>query len=471
MTIDADFDGPLGVAEEAARRWLRGVADRPVRPEQDTAALLAAFDEPLPEQGEPAEKVVQTLVARAEPGLMAPGSPRFHGWVIGEAMPVAVAADWLVSAWDQNAAMAEPFPAVTMIEQVTAGWVLDLLALPAGASIGFVTGGQIANTVCLTVARHRVLAAHGWDVEADGLQGAPRVHVLVGGERHDTVDRALRSLGLGAGRAIVVDADHAGRMQPDALARALDGIDGPTIVCAQAGNVNGGGVDPIAAIRDTLDARRPRASDVWLHVDGAFGMWARTVPSRRAALDGAERADSWSVDAHKWLNTPYDCGMAICADAAAHAAAIGVRAAYLPSGEDAAFRNPVDFNPELSRRARSVPVWAALRHLGRQGIAEVVDRCCSMAERYASTLAAVDGVEVLHQELNQVVVRFLDPAGLDDDGHNRSLVAAIQREGTCYPSGTVWQGRAAVRISVSGWRTSADDVDRSVAALVAAHRS
>jgi glutamate/tyrosine decarboxylase-like PLP-dependent enzyme len=462
---DPGHEAALDAAAQAARAWLESLPGRPVRPMAGAREMLEAFSGPLPEEGLDPAEVVRELAARAEPGLMASGSGRFHGWVIGGTLPAAIGADWLVSAWDQNSAMSEPFPATTMIEQVTAGWVLDLLDLPRGASVGFVTGGQMANTVCLAAARNHVLAVHGWDVEAAGLQGAPRVTVLVGAERHDSVDAALRLLGLGGATAVVVPADEAGRVSPGAMVEAAARAEGPTIVCTQVGNVNGGAVDPVGEIADAV--ARP---DLWVHVDGAFGLWARAAPARRGMVAGAERAHSWATDAHKWLNTPYDCGLAICADPVAHRRAMGVRAAYLPGGEDLALRDPIDFNPELSRRARSVPVWAALRQLGRRGVADLVERCCAMAELLAAGLAAADGAEVLHQDLNQVVVRFRDPAGADDDAHSRAVLARVQAEGTCFPSGTVWRGVAGLRLSVSSWRTTEDDVHRTVAALLAAHR-
>jgi glutamate/tyrosine decarboxylase-like PLP-dependent enzyme len=458
-------DGALLAAADAARAWLGGLPERPVRPEATAREMLAAFSEALPEHGMDPAEVIRDLAERAGPGLMATGSGRFHGWVIGGALPAAIGADWLVSAWDQNSAMAEPFPATTMIEQVVAGWVLELLDLPRDASVGFVTGGQMANTACLAAARNHVLAAHGWDVEAAGLQGAPLVNVVVGAERHDAIDASLRALGLGASTAVVVPADEAGRVRPDALAAVAAGLRGPTIVCLQVGNVNGGAVDSVGAIADAV-----RRDDLWLHVDGAFGLWARAAPAYRRLVAGVERADSWATDAHKWLNTPYDCGIAVCAHPLAHRRAMGVRAAYLPDGDAEGLREPIDYNPELSRRARSVPVWAALRHLGRRGVADLVERCCAMAELFAASLSEADGVEVLHQDLNQVVVRFLDRTGDGHDAHSRAVLAHAQAGGACYPSGTVWRGVAAVRVSVCSWRTGPEDVARSVAALLAAHR-
>ncbi len=461
---DPGHHAALSAAAEAARAWLDALPERPVRPEAGAGEMLAAFSEVLADEGMDPAEVVRELATRAEPGLMASGSGRFHGWVIGGALPAAIGADWLVSAWDQNSAMSEPFPATTMIEQVVAEWVLDLLDLPRGASVGFVTGGQMANAVCLAAARNHVLAAHGWDVEAKGLQGAPRVTVLVGAERHDSIDGALRLLGLGGETAVVVPADDAGRMRPDAFAEVAGRAEGPTIVCLQVGNVNGGALDPVGEI-----AAAASRDDLWVHVDGAFGLWARAAPAYRHLAAGAERAHSWATDAHKWLNTPYDCGIAICADPAPHRRAMGVRAAYLPVGGDLALRDPIDFNPELSRRARSVPVWAALRQLGRSGVADLVEGCCQMAELLAGLLADGEGAEVLHQDLNQVVVRFLDPAGADHDAHTRDVLARVQAEGTCYPSGTVWRGMAALRLSISSWRTTGTDIRRTAGALLGAH--
>jgi glutamate/tyrosine decarboxylase-like PLP-dependent enzyme len=464
--LKAEYGPSLDVAASEAKRWLASLDQRAVGPEADARAMLSLFAEELPSKGEPADTVVGILAERAGPGLLATGSGRFHGWVVGGAL-AAIAADWIVSAWDQNAGMAETAPAVCAIEQVVAGWILQLLGLPATCSVGFVTGGQMANTVCLAAARDHVLDAHGWDVEADGLVGAPPVTVVVGEERHTTIDRGLRLLGLGSRSIRTVEVDDAGRMRPGALEAVLANLSGPTIVCAQAGNVNGGAVDPFGHIRDVVDRRS--TDDIWLHVDGAFGLWARAEPTRRHILDDVERADSWATDAHKWLNTTYDCGMAICARPESHRRAMHVRAAYLPAGDTAELRNPVDFNPEFSRRARAVPVWAALRQLGVDGLARVIDRCCLMAERYAQSLGAADGVEIMHQELNQVVVRFADPAGHDDDAHTRQVLEKVQRHGTCYPTGTVWHGGAAMRISVCNWRTDEDDVDRSVNSILAAH--
>ena len=397
--------------------------------------MLAAFSEPLPEEGMDPAAVVRDLAERAEPGLMASGSGRFLGWVIGGALPAAIAADWLVSAWDQNSAMSEPFPATTMIEQVVAGWVLDLLDLPRGASVGFVTGGQMANTACLAAARNQVLAAHGWDVERDGLQGAP------GSTCWWASSATTRSTRPARDRPRRVHGGSSRRTRPAGCGRTPSrrprpGVSGPTIVCAQAGNVNGGGVDPVGEIVEAV-----RREDLWVHLDGAFGLWARAAPAYRHLAAGAERADSWATDAHKWLNTPYDCGIAICAHPAAHRRAMGVRAAYLPHGDDAGLRDPIDYNPELSRRARSVPVWAALRQLGRgRAWPSWWSAAAGWPSGSPSSCPRPTASRCCTRSSTRLVVRFLDPAGRDHDAHSRAVVARAQAEGTCYPSATVWRG-------------------------------
>ena len=356
---------------------------------------------------------------------MASAGPRHFGFVIGGSLPAALAADWLVSAWDQCAGFHSLSPAAAAIEEITGEWTLDLLGLPAGASVGFVTGGQGANTTGLAAARHAVLARAGWDVERDGLIGAPRVNVVCGEDAHATVYTALRLLGLGAQTAIRVDVDGQGRMAAGALEEALAGLEGPTIVCAQAGNVATGAFDPFEPIADACAAR-----DAWLHVDGAFGLWAAAAPSTRPLVRGVERADSWAVDAHKWLNVPYDSAMAIVADPDAHRGAMSLAASYLVA--DPAHRDPTNYVPESSRRARAVPVYAALRSLGRSGVAELVERNCAHARRMAARLAEIPGARILNDVvLNQVLVRF--PGG---DEANRAAVAAVQREGTCWLGGT-----------------------------------
>jgi glutamate/tyrosine decarboxylase-like PLP-dependent enzyme len=447
--------------------YLHGLPERPVAPRQGPGALLAAFDRPVPDEPSEPMAVLDELVALADPGLTAMPSGRFFGWVIGGGVPASVAADWLTTVWDQNAGSAEGTPAAAAVEQVALRWVAELLELPAASGV-LVTGAQMASFVGLAAARSEVLRGVGWDVEADGLGGAPPVRVIVGAERHNTIDKALRLLGFGTRRLVVVDSDRDGAMRPEALAAAL-AAGGPTIVCAQAGNVNGGAFDPMPAIADRVDAARARGP-VWLHLDGAFGLWARVSARRRGLADGVERADSWSTDGHKWLNTPYDCGIALTRNPQAHRRALRGAAAYLPD-DDAAVTTPFDHAPELSRRARGFALWAALRQLGRRGVAALVDRTCDHAAAIADGLAAVPGVEVMNRVVvNQLVVRFRAPAGGDDDAHTRAVIERTVKSGECFPSGTVWRGRAAMRISVSNWATDDDDVRRTIAAIDAAHR-
>jgi glutamate/tyrosine decarboxylase-like PLP-dependent enzyme len=453
--------------------YLRSLPDRPVSPRRDPAALLAAFDRPVPDGPSDPLAVIEHLAATADPGLTTMQSGRFFGWVIGGALPAAVAADWLTTVWDQNAGSAEGTPAAAVVEQVALRWILELLHLPAGCSGALVTGAQMANFVGIATARDAVLAASGWDVAEEGLIGAPPVRVVVGAQRHNTVDRAIRFLGLGGRRVVVVEADSEGRMRADALRQALAAGGGPTIVCAQIGNVNAGGIDPMPAIADAVDDLRARQSPgtAWLHADGAFGLWARASATHRASVAGVERADSWATDAHKWLNTPYDCGIALTAHPEAHRRALGTRANYLPGPDDSIVRTPYDYSPELSRRARGFAVYAALRQLGRSGVAELIDRTCALARRFAEELGRLPGVEVNGgPELNQLVVRFRDPAGKDDDRHTRDVVRRVIDGGVCYPSPTVWKGAAGMRISVSNFRTDEADVRRSVEAIARAHR-
>ena len=447
----------LSSAAAHAQRFLATLDERPVAAAADAAAIRGVLGGPLPDEGEDPEAVIDALAAGADPGLVASAGPRHFGFVIGGTLPAALAADWLVSAWDQCAAFHSLSPAAAAIEEIAAGWTLELLGLPASASVGFVTGGQAANTTALAAARHGVLARAGWDVERDGLAGAPRVNVVCGEQAHATIFTALRLLGLGEAQAIRVRADAQGRLEAAALAEALAALEGPTVVCAQAGNVATGAFDPFEPIADACDAH-----GAWLHVDGAFGLWAAAAPSTRELVRGAERADSWAVDAHKWLNVPYDSAMAIVADADAHRAAMALAASYLVA--DPGQHDSTNYVPESSRRARAVPVYAALRSLGRSGLAALVERNCAQARRMAAHLGEVPGAEVLNEVvLNQVLVRF---AGGDEA--NRAAVAAVQRDGTCWLGGTVWRGEAVVRISFSNWATSDDDVDKSAAAIAAA---
>lgn len=447
-----DWSGPLTAAYSSALAFLTDLPDHPVGAAPDREALLAALDGPLPEGPQPAGGVIEQLAAAADPGIMRSTSGRFFGFVVGGSTPAALAADWLTATWDQNAGLFALAPAASVIEEVTGRWLRELLGLPGHATVAFVTGGQMANFTGLAAARHEVLRRAGWNVEVDGLHGSPRLRVLVGAERHDTIDRALRYLGVGTAAIEAVAADEQGRMDPAALARALDGADGPIIVCAQAGGVNSGAIDPVGEICD-----RAHRAGAWVHVDGAFGLWAAASPSRRHLLDGVEKADSWATDAHKWLNVPYDSGLLFCAHPQAHRAAMSVRAGYLIHGSGDA----IDLTPELSRRARGIPVYAAIRHLGRAGVAALVDGGCGAATRFAESLAAHDGVRI-HNEvtLNQVLVSF------DDDDRTRAVVRRVQDDGTCWVSGSVWRGRAVMRISVTNWSTDLDDVDASVTAML-----
>jgi glutamate/tyrosine decarboxylase-like PLP-dependent enzyme len=449
---------PLLAAAGHARKFLDGVAERPVAVPVDAATLRAALDHPLGDRGLDPTAVIDALVRDADAGVTATAGPRYFGFVIGGSLPAALAADWLVSAWDQCAGFYVLSPAAAVIEEITARWLLELLGLPATASVGFVTGAQSANTTALAAARHHVLAAAGWDVEQRGLFGAPTLTVLVGADAHTTIFRALRLLGLGSEPAVVVAADEQGRMKPEALREALSDVDGPAIVCAQAGDVNSGAVDPLGDIADVCEGR------AWLHVDGAFGLWASAAPSTRPLMTGVARADSWAVDAHKWLNVPYDSAAVIVAHPKAHVGAMSLTASYLAT--DGIERDASNFVPESSRRARALPIYAALRSLGRRGVAELVERNCGHARHFAERLRAEPEIEVLNDVvLNQVLVRVAD-----DDDATRRVIGRVQQVGTCWIGGTVWKERAAIRISVSNWSTSEDDVEQSAEAIIAATR-
>jgi glutamate/tyrosine decarboxylase-like PLP-dependent enzyme len=434
------------------------VADEPVFPTADLRAARDALSS-LPETSILADVVVQELAEAIEPTLVATTGPRYFGFVNGGALDAATAADILTTGWDQNAYNPVTSPGAAVVEEVTGDWLKDLLNLPRSASFGFVTGGQGANTVSLAAARHDVLFKAGWDVERDGLVGAPPVRVVANGERHATIDAALRFLGLGTGALEPVATDSQGRIDIADLGRVLARAPvGPTIVCLQAGNVNSGAFDDFkSAIAVAHD------HDAWVHIDGAFGLWAAASPITRHLVDGAELADSWATDGHKWLNVPYDSGYAFCAHPDAHAAAMSYSAAYLVTrgGEDT--RTPGDFVLESSRRARAFATWAALRELGRAGVAELVERCCALARRFGERLAITEGAEVLNDiVLNQVLVRF------GDDDETDRVIAAVQRSGECWMGATSWHGVRAMRISVVNWRTTEADVDRSITAIVAA---
>jgi glutamate/tyrosine decarboxylase-like PLP-dependent enzyme len=443
------------VAEHAAD-FVDTLDTRPIRAQAGVEALLASLGGPLPEEPTDPAEVVDALVAAAAPGLVGIPSGRYFGFVIGGGVPAAVAADMLASVWDQNAGLYVGGPAAAVVEEVCRVWLAELLGLPPDVSVAYVTGCQMAHVTALAAARHHVLEQAGWDVEAHGLAGAPPIRVIVGEKRHATIPRALRLLGIGEGALVHVAADDQGRMRVEALRAALAAGSGPTIVCGQAGEVNTGAFDPLDEIADAAEE-----AGAWFHVDGAFGLWAAAVPGMRHLLRGSERADSWATDCHKWLNVPYDSGLAFCAHPDAHRAAIGVTAAYLVHAEDRRERDQVDWTPEFSRRARGFAVYAALRSLGRQGVADLVERCCAHARRFAEGLEAA-GAEILNEVvLNQVLVRF------GNGERTRVVIAAVQQDGTCWLGGTDWDGEHAMRISVSNWRTSEDDVDRSLRAILA----
>ena len=439
----------LETTSQRAANYLEQLDQRLVRPEAEAVAGLAAFDEPLPSDPTAPEAVLAMMDEIGSPATMAMAGPRFFGFVIGGSLPVTLAANWLASAWDQNSALYNVTPATARLEQVALRWLIELFGLPENCSGAFVTGATVANFTALAAARHTVLERAGWNVEADGLFGAPPITVVVGQEAHPTLIKSLGMLGLGRNRVVRVPVDGQGRMRAD----ALPALTGPAIVCVQAGNVNTGAFDPIGAI-----CQQAHADGAWVHVDGAFGLWAAVAPSLAHLADGMQQANSWATDAHKWLNVPYDSGLAFVRDAAALPAAMAITADYLPT--DSPHRNPADYTPELSRRGRGVEVWAALRGLGRSGLAEMIERCCRHARRFADGLSAA-GYAVLNDVvLNQVLVSF------GDAETTQRVIAAIQADGTCWCGGTVWQGHTAMRISVSSWATTEDDVERSLKAML-----
>ena len=460
----------LSRTADLAVDFLDRLPDRPVWPPVDLAALREALGGPIPERGEDPRGVIEALARDAEPGIVGSAGPRFFGFVVGGSVPTALAADWLTSAWDQNAGLYALSPAASVAEEVAAGWLVDLFGLPAGSGVGFVTGATMANFTAIAAARHRVLDTAGWNHDEEGLIGAPPINVVVGDEAHVTIFVSLQMLGLGRGRVHRVPADEQGRMRPDALRETLARLDGPTIVCAQAGNVNTGAFDTLpeitAAVRELPNA--------WLHIDGAFGLWAAAAPGLRDRIAGLDGADSWTTDAHKWLNVPYDSGIVVVRDAAAHHAAMTLGAAYYVETEGGE-RDPYNWVPESSRRARGFAVYAALRSLGRTGLADLLERSCSIARRMADGLRDTEGVTILNDVvLNQVLVRFEPPGGGDQaatDAFTRSVIAAVQADGTCWLGGTTWQGMAAMRISVSNWSTTEADAEISVEAILRCARA
>lgn len=453
-------DNPLAAAYGHATRYMDEVAERHVGSRAERADLLMALGGPLPAGATDSVEVINHLAKTADPGIVATIGPRYFGFVTGGAVPVTVAADWLVSSWDQNACLYVLSPAASVMEDIVSGWIVELLGLPASAGVGFVTGCHMANFTCLAAARHEVLHRAGWNVETQGLQRAPKVRVLVGGEVHVSAVGALRYLGFGSDELEFVPVDGQGRMRANALRAQLGTGDGPMIVCAQAGNVSTGASDPIAEIVEMAHAR-----GAWVHVDGAFGLWAAAVPELRSQVRGIESADSWATDAHKWLNVPYDSGLAIVADTAPLRAAMGMKASYLQRGDDEE-RIGMDWTPESSRRARVVPLYALFRALGRAGIEGLVRRNCALARRMADRLSAAPGITILNEVvLNQVLVRF------GDDRTTQDVIARVQADGTCWAGGAFWQGQQAMRIAVSNWSTTEADIDRSADAMLACYRA
>src|SRR5215469_5853091 len=432
---------------DRALAYLDGLAGRPVAPAAADVAGLEALDFALPGPGLRAAAVLGMLDKFGSPATVASGGPRYFGFVTGGALPIAQAAAWLTAAWDQNAGLSVMSPAASVLDAVALRWVTELLGLPDGTGGGFVTGATMANATCLAAARDAVLAGHGWDATGQGLVGAPPVTVVAGAQAHTTVRKALGLVGLGRDRALRLPADGQGRIEP----RGLPALTGPALVCLQAGNVNSGASDPFGPLIDWA-----HENGAWVHVDGAFGLWAAASPGTAGQVAGIAGADSWATDAHKWLNTTYDCGIALVRDPAVLRAAMEASAAYLPEG---AGREPMHYTPQSSQRARGVEVWAVLAALGCDGVAGLVDRTCRLARRFAEGIRSA-GYNVLNDVvLNQVLVDF--------GTNTESIIAAVQNEGTCWCGPTTWQGRPAMRVSVSCWNTTEADIDRSVAAVLA----
>jgi glutamate/tyrosine decarboxylase-like PLP-dependent enzyme len=446
----------LDIAFAEARRYLNSLGTRPVASRGTPAEMRAPLPVQFPERGMPANDVVRAIAAAADPGLTGNAGGRFFAWVKGGALPSALAADIMCSAWDQNAVLASTSPAGAVLEEVAGRFLLDALRLPADASYAFVTGCQMAHTTALAAARHAVLEQKGWDVESQGLQGAPAIRVLANAHHHSSVTRALRLLGLGSDCIVPLGGGGPGLVAPEALRAALaEAPDAPTILILNAGDLNIGACDDFATLCPIA-----HAAGAWVHVDGAFGLWANASPRLSALVSGVERADSWATDGHKWLNTPYDCGMAITRHAAAHSAAMRMTAAYLTSG--GSVRDPMDYTPEWSRRARAIPALAALMELGRDGLAAMIERCCDHAAAIYDGIAELEGATgIARPIMNQGLIRFdtKDGANISD-----AVIASINASGEAFLSGGSWNGARVMRISVCGWNTNADDVARTVAA-------
>jgi glutamate/tyrosine decarboxylase-like PLP-dependent enzyme len=461
-----DIRALLHQAADLASTYRETVGATSARPAETYAQALARFGEPVPEAGMDAGAMIDALATQAAPGLMPMAGPRFFGWVIGASHPAGVAADVLVAAWGQNAGYHTPTPAASAMEQVAEGWLLDLLDLPRHSSIGFATGATVANATCLSAARTRVLLDAGWDPDADGLFGAPPVHVFIGADAHSSIFSSLQMIGFGYNRLTRIGTDEQGRMDTAALAAAVSAASGPKIIIAQAGQINTGAFDDFVAI-----GRIAKAAGAWLHVDGAFGLWARATPDRKHLTEGIELADSWGTDGHKWLQVPYDCGFAIVKDREAHQRAMTQWSSYLPTIHDGD-RVPSALVPELSRRARGVPVWAVIKTLGRQGIADLVAHHCACAELMAKRLAGVPGIRVRNDVvINQVIVEFGEGDRAARKAATEAVIAQVQADGVCFVGGADWHGDWVMRFSITSGATTTADIELSADAIIAAWHS